>query len=403
VLGQAGQLDPAFGKAGVFVSALSSLTVPLAAALQSDGKILVAGQFNGEPGVMRLNTNGTLDTSFGTTGVVITTVGGNADGGTAIGVAVQSTGKIVLGISTESICACGFILARFNSNGSPDTSFGTGGSVTVVPFDMPSSAPSVMALQPDGKILLASDGIIGHFIASGQTDTAFGSGGFAFLPFISVTAIALQPNGGILAGTGGLLQGSFPSTGALTTGAIARFTPSGVLDTSFGISSEAASLASIAAIGVQSDGQPLVAGTIVSQAGIPAQTGFGLVRFNTNGSIDTSFGLEGGVITPIPGSFADAFAIAIQTHGAIVTAGRAGSKTGFNVPSSLALARYLTGGNLDTSFGSGGTKTTSLGATSLAYANSLLILTDGKLVVAGNTGKGTNGVSNVVVVRYLGQ
>ena len=205
----AGVLDPTFGTAGIVTSAgLDGNNVaPYAATAlypQTDagdptdaGKVVVAGTYNtgskDDFAVIRSNPNGTLDTSFGGTGEVITSL--TAYGDDAHAVAIQPNGKIIVG-GLATITSSGesvFALVRYNTNGTLDTSFGTGGLVTTaftlpkgnVPYD---SIWSV-ALEPNGEILAAGLGsavingsslsaaTLALYQANGKLDTTFGTGG----------------------------------------------------------------------------------------------------------------------------------------------------------------------------------------------------------------------------------
>jgi uncharacterized delta-60 repeat protein len=215
----------------------------------------------------------------------------------------------------------------------------------------------------------------------------------------------------------------FPNAAA---GTIARYTPNGSLDTNFALSGQAACVASAAAIALQSDGKILVAGTITSALATTVndgktvasnQTGFGVVRYNSNGSIDTSFnpgrgiGSGGGVITGFGNSFPDgaAFALAIQSNGEIVVAGEAGNGNPQGIglsSSSFALARYTTTGQLDTNFGTNGTVVTTLSQAPISFVSALALQSDGKIVAAGNTGNLVQRglyLNNFAVARYLAQ
>jgi uncharacterized delta-60 repeat protein len=123
------------------------------------------------------------------------------------------------------------------------------------------------------------------------------------------------------------------------------------------------------------------------------------MRDNIDGTIDNSFGTHGGVATPFPGNlFSQAFAVAAQTNGDIVAVGQT-AQTDVGVapgPSSFGLARYLPNGSIDTTFGTGGFVSTAFGS-SEAFANTVLIQTDGKIVAAGNSNSGTT------LARYLAQ
>src|SRR5207237_5157203 len=125
-MGQAGSLDPLFGNNGIVTTANTGAN---AAALQSDGKIVVAGSTgtqpnSQQPGLLRYNTNGTLDPNFGTGGEV--TIGGT-NAGPAFAVAIQTDGKIL----TAAPGSLRLKVFRFNTNGNPDNTFGTNGVVTI--------------------------------------------------------------------------------------------------------------------------------------------------------------------------------------------------------------------------------------------------------------------------------
>jgi uncharacterized delta-60 repeat protein len=281
-------------------------------------------------------------------------------------------------------------------------------------------------LQADGKILITGGSLIGRFTTTGQLDATFGSAGIAPLTSETATAIALQSDGKILVTTGvgvptALITAQFlPSQQA---GAIARYNTNGSLDTTFGILGQSACVASAAAIGIQSNGKIVVAGTIPSvllttlSGGVTVvdnQTGFGVVRYNATGGIDTTFNSGGGVtsgggiITGFGNSFpaGAAFAIAIQSNGEIVVAGQAGNGNETFSSSSFVLARYTTAGLLDTTFGSNGTVITTLTQSPLSFVSALVLQSDGKIVAAGNTGTAVQRgsyLNNFAVARYLAQ
>lgn len=298
------------------------------------------------------------------------------------GVAIQIDGKIVVSSTAGQNVDGGalFGLARFNSNGSVDGSFGTGGHV-----DGRTLGAAALTLQPDGKILLTGANTVARFDSSGQLDPTFGTGGLSVLPFSFAAAIALQSDGRIL-----IVSAPDFNPGGDKSGTIVRFNPNGTLDKTFGLFGEVASVASggvfdttgtalVSGIVLQADGKFIVAGTIASKLIHPPgsiRTGFGLVRYNPNGSIDTSFGTRGGVLTNFGSNpNATAFALAIQSNGDIIAAGQAGS--------SLALSRYTSAGALDATFGLSGIVTTSLGSNPAAIS-SLVLQSDGKIVAAGN-------------------
>jgi uncharacterized delta-60 repeat protein len=374
------------------------------------------GEIGSLAGVLRLNTNGTLDSTFGTGGMVKINVPSGLGGGVqVVGVAIQTDGKIVAGISTvNSDGSQAFLLARLEMNGALDTSFGSTGLVTTLPFGRQLS-PTVLALQPDGKILLAGDGVMARYDTTGQLDATFGTGGVAVLSVGSVTAIALQSNGQILIAGGGPPRDSFPPAPIFQTvsiaGLISRYNSNGSIDTNFGAAGQAASVAAASAIAVQSNGKIVVAGSIIAKlAGPPkgSSAGFGLVRYNANGSIDTTFGTRGVAITAFSGApVTEPLALVFQSNGDILAGGVAGqtpANGSLLAPSSFALARYLSTGQLDTTFGSGGRVMTAFGSNT-ASISALAVQLDGKIVAVGNSDTNVQGsfVNNIAVARYLGQ
>jgi len=412
-MAQAGQLDPTFGTAGLFITqdTQSFDARADAVAVQSDGRIVVGGEISSLAGVLRLNTNGTLDSSFGSGGMVTINVPSGLGGGVqVVGVAIQSDGKIVAGISTiNSDGEQSFLLARLTAAGSLDSTLGSGGIVETLPFGLQLS-PTVLALQPDGRILLAGDGVMARYNTGGQLDQSFGSAGLALLINGRLTAIALQPNGQILVASGGPARDAFPpSFDTLSVaGLISRYNANGSLDTTFGASGQAASVPTASAIVVQSDGRIVVAGSVISKLILPDDTGFGLVRYNSNGTLDATFGKRGLVVTDFgpTGPMAEPFALAVQPNGAIIAAGVAGpAQRAFGAtPSSFALARYNSLGQRDTSFGAGGKVTTGFGSNTASIC-ALALQSDGKIVAAGNSGTLVmqSFVNNIAVARYLAQ
>jgi uncharacterized delta-60 repeat protein len=385
---QAGHLDTTFASAGIFTFQLStnngSNCVANVVALQSDGKIVAAGQLGNNSGLIRLKPDGALDATFGNGGVVVVNKFGSDIDQVIVGMAIQPDGKIV---AAATGIPGGGQVGRFNMDGTLDTTFGTNGIATV-----PLNA-ALLAFQSDGKIIVTGgqlgSALMARLNSNGQLDTTFGSGGVAPLVSFGSSAIALQSDGKIVIGSGA----SFGATGAL-----ARYNTDGSLDKGFGISGQAASVAAPAAIAVQSDGKILAAGADTSKVSANGNsTGFGLVRFNPDGSIDKAFGTRGGAITGFPNTtVTGAFAVTLQPNGDIVAAGQAGNNN--PLTASFSLARYVGSGKLDSTFGKGGRVTTSFGGNADAFIRSIVLQSDGKIVVAG-----TNGETSMEVARYFGQ
>jgi uncharacterized delta-60 repeat protein len=423
-MGQAGSLDSTFATGGIFLDSAGIFnnmgTIGTVVGLQSNGQIIVGGQIGFAAAVVRLNTNGTLDSSFGTGGTVTISFPGSNDGPSqVVGVAVQSDGKILAAISNSSADNSPlFILARLDTNGSLDTAFGTAGIVETTINPPFGATLDVMALQPNGKILLAGASAMARYDTSGQLDTTFGTGGIATILAITPTAIALQPDGKILIADGGNSTAGIQPFGpgfASPGGTISRYKTNGAIDATFGIFGQAASVAAISAITVEiqngcvSTCNILVAGTAFGDTGNP---GFGLVRFKSSGTIDTTFGTKGGVITsfsPSNSGFTDhlasAFAVVLQANGDIVAAGAAGPPSGATAAASaFALARYSGTGVLDPTFGSSGEVTTLFGNNTAAiYA--LALQSNGDIVAVGSSQHNVQGnqTGGIVVARYLAQ
>ena len=252
ILAQAGQLDSTFAMNGVFSDFSGFPGGSTRIALQSDGKILVAAA-SGNPqlhtsgmALARLNADGGLDSSFGTGGVVSF---GLAHG-VPTGVIVQSDGKIVVGgTGTPNVDGSNeFALARFNTSGSVDTTFGSGGQVITSVFSEPTAGGAALVLQPDQKFLMVGANAIARYNTTGQLDNTFGSGGLAELPGFGADAIGLQSDGKIL----------IASTTFAGNGILSRYNPNGSIDKSFGLFGTTGGVATAAAVVVQNDGKIVV-------------------------------------------------------------------------------------------------------------------------------------------------
>ena len=344
---------------------------------------------------------GDLDTTFGAGfGMVRTAIGTGIDLGNAI--ALQPDGKIVVAGYCWNGSDYDFCLARYLANGTLDTSFGSGGTV-ITPIGSANDYGRAIALQPDGKIVVAGicrgasdqDVCLARYQANGSLDTSFNLTGKVISPIgssgDSAQAIALQPDGKIVV-AGRCYNGNNVDF------CLARYHPNGALDTSFDsdgkvITPIGSSGDSAQAIALQPDGKIVIAGYCY----IGSNDNFCLARYHPNGALDTSFDSDGKVITPIGSSSNSAGAIALQPDGKIVVAGRCDN--GGN--DDFCLARYQANGTLDTSFGSAGNGKviTSIGSGN-DQANALALQPDGKIVVAGVCWNGSN--DDFCLARYEG-
>jgi len=403
LMAQAGTLDPTFGTGGIvttpntttFCEQITSCSI----AIQSDGKIVVAGgatvSSNGaqEGALARYTTTGSLDTTFGTGGLVLQSL---VDGGVFSGLAIQSDGKILTVAPDNDFKLAVF---RYNSNGTPDTTFGTDGIASVTVSLVFTTGP--LALLPDGKILATANNTLVRLTSSGQLDTSFGTGGLA--PIVNSGALGLIPGGKIL----------MTSSSTFAVGGVARYNASGSLDTTFGVVGQAPSFGPAAALAILSDGKIVVGNTLLSgtasAVGSVTPQGFVLTRYNSNGTIDATFGTRGAVVTNFPGeAYSVVFALGLQSSGDIVAAGvtQATNPLFGTSASDFALARYTPSGQLDTTFGTGGLVTTAFGTngSNLAAVSALAIQSDGDIVVVGYDNPSAGGASNgFTLARYLGQ
>lgn len=334
---------------------------------------------------------GDLDTTFGSgTGKVITTIG--AGEATARALALQPDGKILVAGSCSNGNDVDLCLARYNTNGALDATFGNGGKVVTYVSDYGDNAYAI-AVQPDGKIVVAGACLIvtnnvclARYNANGVLDATFGTDGIAS-PFINIldnyaNALAIQPDGKlVVAGYCYRLGGSGPEF------CLARLSANGDLDPTFGsagvVLSDLSTFDDIArALALQPDGKILVAGSCSDT--------FCLARYNADGALDASFGSSGAVIAFSGTNIGQA--LALLHDGKIVVAGDC-----FLAGWDFCLARFSANGALDTSFGSSGRVVTPIGSNN-DYARALALQPDGKLVVAGHCSNGAK--NDVCLARY---
>jgi uncharacterized delta-60 repeat protein len=358
-------------------------------------------------------TSGTLDASFGTSGKATADFGGPSAART---LAVQADGKILAAGVAVLNGGTDFALARYNSNGTLDTSFGTSGKVTTA-FDFPGNFDRVFTIvpQPDGKFVAVGSTVnlfanfaLARFNANGMLDTSFGAGGIVTTGFgvsAEATSAVVQADGKIVAAGYANLDGG-------ESFALARYNSNGTLDTTFGTggkvgtafdSGHGFSYAQAFSVAVQPDGRIVAAGN--KEIGACLFNGleqpcfdFALARYNSDGTLDASFGTGGRVTTDFAGPNDQAESVVVQPDGRIVVAGAAGPfiNRGFD----FALARYNSNGTLDTSFGTSGKVTTDFaGANDVPF--SVAVQPDGNIVLAG--GATINGRAAFALARYVGR
>lgn len=339
---------------------------------------------------------GDLDSTFGRGGKVFTDFNHTTD--IAYTVAVQPDGKLVVVGTTyanNDFSGEDFAVARYNPNGTLDTTFGNGGRVTT---DFPGLAAvaSAVVIQPDGKILVAGgafpnftflgDFELVRYNADGSLDSSFGNNGIVTTSFPGqgsyAFALALQPDGKIIAAGTDFVDFSSENS-SNTDFALARYYPNGKLDQSFGNKGKFTTdfdgfNDDVYSILIQPDGKIVAVGDAINQA---TSYDFALARYLANGTIDSSFGTGGRVRTDLGGSDLDiAYGAALQPNGKILAAGA----TTFNNGGSqdFAVARYAANGRLDPSFDQDGRVLIDFGSF-LQSAYGVLVQADGKIVTVG--------------------
>ncbi len=390
-------LDPAFlGDGTITTSVGLANNEAFAVAVQADGRAVSVGTaWNGSNedfAVVRYNLNGTLDTSFGFGGKVLTSVGPGIDN--ANSVAIQPDGKIlVAGYAYNAAGDADFAVVRYNTNGTLDLSFNVTGKA-VFAFGTSADIGQSLAIQPDGKIVVAGYSQVGsnyqfalaRINTNGTLDSSFNTTGKVLTIVGSSSAFAksvsVQPNGKIL------VAGS-SSSGSTNVFAMARYNPDGSLDGSFGTSGMATtSVGGVSDLAecmtVQPDGKIVVAGSSYDNI----NTDFAVARFNADGTLDLSFNTTGKVTTAFGDSFDDARSVTVQSDGKIVIAGTSAGM--------FALARYQSNGTLDVTFDGDGMVTTAIGSTNAGRG--VALLPDGKVVGVGSSFTGSQ--YDFALVRY---
>jgi uncharacterized delta-60 repeat protein len=389
-----GSLDSSFDSDGKVITVFGASNESAnSIAIQGDGKIVVAGASNNgannEFAVARYNTDGSLDSSFDSDGKVTTTIGSNAE---AYSVAIQSDGKIVVAGNTIIGGRDKIAVARYNTDGSLDSSFDSDGKVTTT-IGEADYATSVV-VQSDGKIVVAGSSATGgnsdfaliRYNSDGSLDSSFDP---AITPIGSSTdeaySVAIQSNGKIVVA-------GYSHNGSHREIAVLRYNTDGSLDSSFDsdgkVTTTIGSDDLAKSVAIQSDGKIVVAGS--SNNG--SDDDFALIRYNTDGSLDSSFALDGKVITVFGSSSDFGNSVALQSDGKIVVAGSSNNGS----DNEFAVARYSADGSLDSSFDSDGKVTTAIGSGDFAF--SAAIQSDGKIVVVGSSNNGSN--DDFAILRY---
>jgi len=354
-----GTLDLTFGVGGKVQTDFPGLAaVASSVVIQPDGKIVVAGgafpllTFLGDFKVVRYNPNGSLDNSFGQGGIVTTTFPGQ--GSYAFAIALQADGKIIaagtdfVDFSPEDNSDTDFALARYDSDGTPDTTFNGDGQVTT-DFDGFNDDAFSILVQPDGKLVAVGsaknpanfyDFAAARYLSNGTIDTTFGAAGkvrtdFGDHNFDQARSAVLQPDGKIVAAGFAISQ-----NGLVQNFAIARYSAGGILDAGFGTGGITqidfgSCCQSANKVLLQGDGKTIAVGYANTES---SDSDFLLARLTPTGSLDPAFGVGGKVRTSFGNLNGGANGAAFQ-GGKIVAVGF--QATPGDRFSEFALARYL--------------------------------------------------------------
>jgi uncharacterized delta-60 repeat protein len=383
---KAGDLDLSFGTNGRTITDFNGANdIAKNVFVQADKKIVVAGSSNDVFALAKYNSDGSLDTSFGINGKTTA----NFDG--VINTAIQQRdGKFVIGGTNRDFNL--FLVSRYNLDGSIDTSFGDNGRVTTVftPGTQSTFVTSIVQ-QPDGKIIalgeeqtgqnFTSDLTIARYNLDGSLDTSFGVNGKVIRSVNGEDgpgSIILQDDGKfVISGFSGVPRS--PSSPILE-----RYNSNGTFDKSF-------SVPPFSVVGnatVQRDGKIILIGTEIFQSG------FFISRYNTDGTLDNSFGTNGKADNTVGNA-----SVVVQDDGKIVVAGTTPRNLEGNLQSNFTIVRYNSNGTVDNTFGDNGKITSNLNIS--VNFGGVKLQSDGSIVVIGDTGLPPGPSSDFIIARYL--
>jgi uncharacterized delta-60 repeat protein len=393
-----GDLDTSFDTDGIAITEIGiSAAEAHSLVMQSDGKIVAAGYMNQDvsPGknifaVVRYNTDGSLDTTFSGDGIQTTAIGlFNSE---AWDIVVQSDGKIVVvGHTQQPDRSSTFAVVRYDTDGTLDSSFSVDGIVKTDVASGDEEAYSVV-LQSDGKIVVAgysnngsdNDFAVVRYNTDGSLDNTFSGDGIQTTDIgdSEAESVVLQSDGKIIVAGTSTVSGDFAVVRYNTDGSLdTTFSGDGIQTTDFGASDNANSVV------VQSDGKIVVAGK--------NSTRIAVARYNTDGSLDITFDTDGKQSTAIANE-ANGQEVILQSDGKIVVAGFIRTVIGIGRADNndFAVVRYNTDGSLDTTFSGDGIQTTRIDQippdltepfSPYDRAYSVVLQSDGKIVVAGTS------------------
>jgi uncharacterized delta-60 repeat protein len=365
----------------------SALTI----AIQANGKIVAGGYasngYDADFAVARYNTDGSLDNTFDIDGRQTTDFGSFDN---ACSLAIGGDGKIVLAGSTSIAPDSYFAIARYKSNGSPDSSFNGTGKLTTTLSSNPQVGNSLIAIQDNNKIVVAGyklnltyDFVIARFNANGSPDNTFDNDGILITDFTSpgdftssddfAGSLVIQNDNKIL--VAGYTISHFQGFIVQHLSA-ARYNTNGSADITFNntgklLEDNKQGYTELHSTAIQPDGKVVVAGLTWNGSNYD----FGVARFTQNGNIDSSFSNDGQQITDFESNDDNASSIVIQKDGKIIVTGTSNNQ--------FAVARYNTDGSADITFNQTGKIIIPMGFTD--NCTSVALQANGKIVIAGYT------------------
>jgi len=403
-------LDPTFGNAGYVLTSVSSgQDKAYGISIQPDGKFVVAGfttsGITGKDFVcIRYNSDGTIDNSFGTNGIVKTDIQTGSED-EAHSIALQTDGKIVLGGFSDNGFDRDAVLVRYNSDGTLDNAFGNNG-IVITDFDSSfQDNISVVKIHGiTGNIVVGgsadintnrSKPVVARYLSNGVLDSTFNSTGIRLLwvhqydyqYLFNVEDLVVQPNGKIT----GVGWRDFPTISPSSDMWAFRINSDGSMDITF--SSDGVNVfngpfnghdKAFSMLLKSNNNITLAGGQYISTM----EYYFSIREINANGTA-TNWGTHADY-----GSFLNdiAYALKEDSNGKFVMAGSSGS----TIAKTFALARVTPSGVLDNTFGTNGMITTTFGSNALNECFDMLLQTDNKIVAAGYSG------NDIVIARYLG-
>jgi uncharacterized delta-60 repeat protein len=395
-----GKLDTFFsgdGKQTAFAGGATGYAV----AIDAKGRIVVAGYtVGGKPDIVvaRFLPNGKPDADFSGDGRVVTNLGGSDY---AFDVAIQDDGRIVVAGERDKTDKNLFALVRYTPKGKLDPEFGGGDGKVFTNFGKRYQGATSLVITPSGKLVAA--GFVTNGSSSRWAVARYGPKGILDKTFAKKGKFTLDMSASnesirdLLFAPGGKLVAVGYAEASLTPRfALARLRPNGGLDPTFGdkgrVYTDVTPGSDIAyGAALQPDGRIVVVGA-ADNAG---RADWGVVRYRQGGKLDTTFGGDGKVITPLTTAYEFASGVTIQSNGKIVVTGRA---TRPETGNEFGVFRYKPGGALDKAFGNDGKVYTDFtGGDDTGRA--IAIQTNGKIVVAGEAQEGAK--RRVAVARYL--